>query len=58
MYMKKKGELDMSEEKNVEIQEEELDLDDLEQVSGGSLRDTRKKKTTDVSDSTLEQLNQ
>lgn len=48
----------MSEEKNVEIQEEELDLDDLEQVSGGSLRDTRKKKTTDVSDSTLEQLNQ
>ena len=48
----------MSEEKNVEVQEEELDLEDLEQVSGGSLRDTRKKKTTDVTGSTLEQLNQ
>lgn len=48
----------MKDEKNQVNVEEELDLDDLEQVSGGSLQDTRRKKTTDISQETIEQLNQ
>jgi hypothetical protein len=43
----------MREEKNQEVQKEELDLDDLEEVSGGSMRDVVKKPTTDISDNTV-----
>lgn len=47
----------MQDEKN-KIMAEELDLDDLEQVSGGTMQDIRKKPTTDISKDTLEQMNE
>lgn len=51
----------MSDEKELEketmVQEEELDLDDLEQVSGGAgLRSVKKVKTTDIDGSTISKI--
>lgn len=41
-------------EKETEVQEEELDLDDLEQVSGGAgLRSVKKIQTTDIGIKTI-----
>lgn len=45
--------------KEVEMMEEELELDDLEQVAGGSgLRRTKKEKTQDISQDTINKMNQ
>lgn len=48
----------MKEEKNQVNVTEELDLDDLEQVSGGTMHNIKKKPTTDVSQETIQQMNQ
>ena len=42
----------MADEKNLEVvlEEEELELDDLDQVSGGSMRNVRVRKTSDITD--------
>ena len=41
-------------EKNVEaVEEEELDLDELSQVSGGALRNVKKESTTAISGNTI-----
>ena len=46
--------------KEAEIKKEEavieLNLDDLEKVTGGSMRDVSKKKTTDISKDTAEKV--
>lgn len=44
-------------EKETEVQEEELDLDDLEQVSGGAgLRSVKKARTTDIDTKTISRI--
>ena len=48
----------MADERNMEqeaqeLQEQELDLEALDLVSGGSLRDVKKVKTTDISSNTI-----
>lgn len=43
-------------EKKNSAQAEELDFDDLEKVSGGSLRDVPKRSTGDVSSGTKSKL--
>lgn len=42
----------MADEKKleVELEEEELELDDLDQVSGGSMRNVAIRKTSDITD--------
>lgn len=48
----------MAEEKNVKENRVEISMDDLEQVTGGTMRNQiRTKQTTDISEETLEQLN-
>ncbi len=50
----------MSEEKkNVQTEEKEakeINLDELEEVTGGSLRDANKKKTSSISDNTRSKI--
>lgn len=49
----------MEDKKKEELMEEEIDLDDLEQVTGGSeLRRTKKEKTQDISQDTINRMNQ
>ncbi len=43
-------------EKKVSAQAEELDFDDLEKISGGSLKDLPKVKTNSISDDTKSKL--
>ena len=48
----------MAEEKNVKENRVEISMDDLEQVTGGTMRNQIcTKQTTDISEETLEQLN-
>lgn len=48
----------MAEEKKKEeiMEEEELDLEDLDQVSGGALRDKEKIGTTPINGSTIQNI--
>ncbi len=51
----------MKEEKNTAVNndentEQELDLDDLEQVTGGSIRNVQYTKTTEISDDTKSKI--
>ncbi len=45
--------------KEVEAMEEELDFDDLEKVAGGAgMRKVKKQETQDISQSTIDKMNQ
>lgn len=48
----------MAEEKNIKENAAEISMDDLEQVTGGTMREQiRTKQTTNISEETIEQLN-
>lgn len=48
----------MAEEKNVKENKAEVSMEDLEQVTGGTMREQiRTKQTTDISEETIAQLN-
>lgn len=48
----------MAEEKNRRGNEAEISMDDLEQVTGGTMREQiRTKQTTDISEETIAKLN-